>query len=89
MERNALSIQQCEQVHAALKLESQRWVPAFIYAGIPMDLALELQDIFERVALFEGTSESSELERGSASDLRDAFADDSEVEGFIDLTLQD
>ena len=89
MERNALSIQQCEQVHAALQLESQHWVPAFRYAGIPMDLALDLQDIFESVALLEGTGESSELECGSTSDLRNASADDSEVEAFIDLTLQD
>ena len=89
MERNALSIQQCEQVHAAIQLESQRWVPAFIYAGIPMNVALDLQDIFEAVVLFKGTSESSESGRVSTGDLCDASADDSEVEAFIDLTLQD
>ena len=89
MECNALSIQQCERVHAALQLESQHWVPSFIYAGIPMDVALELQDIFEAVALLEDTGGSSESERGEASDPHDVFADNSEVEAFIDLTLED
>jgi len=86
MEHNGLTIQQCKDVWTALQLESQHWVPAFIYTGIHMEVTLSLQDVFEHAVLFGDSGEVLNSERGS----RDGSdTDDCGAENLIDLTLLD
>jgi len=79
-------MQQCEDVQMVLQLESQHWVPAFIYAGIHMEVALNLQDIFESAVLFGDTGEVLDSECSSRVALH---AEDCGADGLINLTLLD
>jgi hypothetical protein len=47
LELYALTTQTCEDIHTALQLDPEDWLPAFLHAGVPTDLALELCDIFK------------------------------------------
>ena len=71
-----LTIQMCEDIHRALQLAPQDWVEAFVHAGVPADLALELCDIFE-----------SEREEGSRSPSEAAHLDEVEIDNFRNLSL--
>jgi len=86
--RNGLVIEVCEHVHAALQLESQYWVPSFVRAGIPLSVALELQDIFENDAISRELDD--ELARRvvtAESPAGDEHDGDSMFDDFFDLTL--
>jgi hypothetical protein len=85
MENNGFMVQICEDIHVALQQESQYWVPSFVHTGVPLDLALELQDIFENEAIY---GDSAEPDSYSAS-RSEAWYTDEDTSGIIDLTLDD
>ena len=86
--RNGLTIEVCEHVHAALQLESQYWVPSFVRAGIPLSVALDLQDIFENDMISRELDDEF-ARRVVMTELltEDEHDDDTTFDRFFDLTL--
>ena len=87
LEQNGCRIEVCEHVHAALQLESQYWVLAFVRAGVPLSIALDLQDIFENEAIYQEVNDELEHRATSESPAGDESDSDMTFDNFIDLTL--
>ena len=83
LEFHGLTIQTCEDIHRALQLTPQDWLEAFVRAGVPADLAVELCDIFET----DREGSEIELEEGSPSPSEVAHLNEVEIDNFRNLTL--
>jgi len=81
-----VTIQVCEDIRAALELESQYWVRTFVQAGISLGLALDLQDAFENDLIY-GASEVSQY--SPSSEFRVGRVDELISSEFVDLTLEE